>query len=102
MAVFLIAEIVEVLDERLYASYREQVDVTVGDAGGAYLARGGEIAVLEGAWQPRRIVLVEFDSTEAARKWWTGPNYRQLKASRQQSTRTNMIIVEGIRRAGER
>jgi uncharacterized protein (DUF1330 family) len=48
VAAFLIAEILEVRDERLYAKYREHVDVTVRNAGGAYLARGGEIATLEG------------------------------------------------------
>ena len=64
--------------------------------GGEYLARGGTIERLEGSWQPRRIVLVRFDSLDAARRWWSSEGYAELKAMRQASTDTNMIVVDGI------
>jgi uncharacterized protein (DUF1330 family) len=95
MAVYVIVEIADVLDEPAYAAYRTRVDSSVADAGGAYLARGGRVDVLEGAWQPNRIVLVRFDTAEAARSWWAGEAYAPFKAIRQRATKTNMILVEG-------
>jgi len=54
------------------------------------------VEVLEGTWQPKRVVVVRFDSAAAARSWWHDPEYSELKAMRQRSTITNMILVEGI------
>lgn len=96
MAAFLIIEVTEVHDERTYAQYRERVPSTLEADGGAYLVRGGQVEVLEGSWQPKRVVVVRFDSADAARHWWDDPRYSELKAMRQQSTTTNMILVEGI------
>src|SRR5579871_4760599 len=96
VAAFLIAEILEVRDENAYAGYRARVDATVTEAGGRYLARGGEIDVLEGQWHPKRVVVVKFDSVRAARDWWKGERYRELRAMRQQATRTNMILIQGV------
>jgi uncharacterized protein (DUF1330 family) len=96
---FVVVEILEVVDDKAYADYRARVDTTVAEAGGAYLARSNAIAVLEGTWRPQRFVIVEFPTTEAARNWWAGEPYRELKALRQRATRGNMILVEGNRRA---
>ena len=68
-------------------------------AGGTYLVRGGPIEVLEGNWHPNRIVVVRFDSAEAARKWWNSSEYAELKGMRQRSTTTSMILVEGLSNA---
>jgi uncharacterized protein (DUF1330 family) len=96
MAAYVIVEIAKVLDEGTYAAYRTRVDSSVADAGGAYLARGGRVDVLEGEWRPSRMVLVRFDTAEAARAWWSGPAYAPFKVMRQWATKTNMIVVEGV------
>lgn len=96
MAAFLIIEVTEVHDELTYARYRERVPSTLATDRGAYLVRGGQVEVLEGSWQPKRVVVVRFDSADAARSWWNDPVYSELKAMRQRSTTTNMILVEGI------
>lgn len=96
MAAFLIIEVTEVHDEQAYAQYRERVPSTLAAGGGAYLVRGGRVEVLEGSWQPKRVVVVRFDSADAAGSWWDDAGYSELKAMRQRSTTTNMILVEGI------
>jgi uncharacterized protein (DUF1330 family) len=96
---FVVVEIFEVVDDKTYADYRARVDTTVAQAGGTYLARSNGIEVLEGTWRPLRFVMVEFPTTEAARNWWAGEPYRELKALRQRATRANMILVEGSRHA---
>lgn len=102
MPAFLIAEISGVYDEAMYARYREQVSPSLAEAGGTYLVRGGRVEVLEGSWRPNRLVIVSFDSVEAARRWWDSPQYAELKTMRQHSTKTNMIIVEGINDANRK
>jgi uncharacterized protein (DUF1330 family) len=96
LAAFLIVEIAEVHDEEVYAKYRKAVSPNLIAAGGKYLVRGGQMDVLEGDWRPKRVVVVRFDSVEAARSWWKDPAYAELKAMRQRSTSTNMILVEGV------
>ena len=96
LAAFVIVEINGVCDEATYAWYREEVSANLADAGGQYLVRGGNVEVLEGNWRPGRVVVVRFDSVQAARDWWNSPAYAELKSMRQRSTNTNMIIVEGL------
>jgi uncharacterized protein (DUF1330 family) len=63
------------------------------------VVRGGDIEVLEGSSQPNRIVVVRFDSAEATRGWWKNSGNAELKAMRQRTTVTNMILVEGVANA---
>jgi uncharacterized protein (DUF1330 family) len=97
VAAYLIVNI-EVRDAGAYARYRAEVSETVRRAGGRYLVRGGDATVLEGEWQPKRLVVVEFPSVDAARAWWSSPEYATLKDVRQRSTHSEMIIVEGVER----
>lgn len=99
MSAYLIVDIAGIQDEQTYARYRQQVSPALSAAGGRYLARGGAIEVLEGDWQPKRIVLVRFDSAAAARGWWASKDYAALKHMRQASTTTNMIVVQGAAEA---
>src|SRR5262245_42415105 len=96
MAAYLIVDIAKIHDERVYARYRQDVSPGLVAAGGRYLARGGAVEVLEGSWRPGRLVLVRFDSAEAARRWWASSEYAELRQMRQDSTATNMILVEGV------
>ena len=96
MAAYLIVDVAQIRDESMYLRYRQQVSSGLCAAGGQYLARGGAIEVLEGDWQPTRVVLVRFNSTAAARSWWLSNDYASLKHMRQASTTTKMITVEGV------
>ena len=42
--------------------------------------RGGELAVLEGEWEPSRLVVLEFEDLEAAKRWYDSERYRQACA----------------------
>lgn len=95
MAAYLIAEI-SVEDPEAYSGYLERATPTFGPRGGRFLARGGATVTLEGDWDPERIVVLEFDSVEQARAWWSSPEYAEARALRQRSATTRMIIVEGV------
>lgn len=78
---YVIAEI-EITDPSLFEEYRTQVPATVQKYGGKFLARGGAVQSLEGGWQPKRLVVLEFSSVEQARRWYDSEEYRAPKALR--------------------
>jgi uncharacterized protein (DUF1330 family) len=52
--------------------------------------------VLEGTWQPSRLVILEFPSAKDARAWWSSREYAEAKALRQVCARTQMVLLEGL------
>lgn len=78
-----------------YAQYVEKVRPIVEKHGGRYLARGGKITPVAGAWKPERIVLIEFPSADHVKQWWTSSEYKAIAGLREQSTQARAIIVEG-------
>ena len=95
MAAYVIVNI-EVTDPVRYEEYKKLALATVTAHGGRYIARGGRAESLEGSWQPRRVVLLEFPSAQHAKTWWGSEAYKPAKALRQASARTEMMLVEGI------
>ena len=95
MAAYLIVDIT-VRDEKRYADYRARVTEQIQQYGGEYLVRGGRLERLEGDWQPSRVVVVKFESMAAAKKWWESEDYAELKAIRQATTDTKMVVVDGV------
>lgn len=94
MAGYVIAN-VDVKDQAGYEEYRKLVPATVAKYGGKYVVRGGAVEKLEGAWQPKRVVVLEFASVEQARRWYTSEEYRPAKALRLKAAVSDVIIVEG-------
>jgi uncharacterized protein (DUF1330 family) len=95
MSAYLIAD-VEVLDSAEYETYRQQVPATIAAFGGRYLVRGGALTVLEGTWSPKRCVILEFPSMAQLEAWYESPAYVPLRAIRERSTKSNLVMVEGL------
>jgi len=95
MSAYLIAD-VEVLDSAGYEEYRQQVPATIAAFGGKYLVRGGALTALEGDWSPKRCVVLEFPSLEKLKAWYDSPAYVPLRAVRQRTTKSKLVMVEGL------
>jgi uncharacterized protein (DUF1330 family) len=53
--------------------------------------------VLEGPWTvPQRLVIVEFDSVEQAKKFYDSPEYLAARAARKDAATMNLLVVEGL------
>ena len=87
---------VEVTDPAAFDEYRQQVPATIARYGGRYIVRGGQTQTLEGDWDPKRVVILEFPDRAAARAWWSSQEYAGAKALRQRCARTQLIIVDGV------
>jgi uncharacterized protein (DUF1330 family) len=54
------------------------------------------VVVLEGDWQPPRLVLLEFDDLEAARRWYASEAYQEAKKLREGAASFCAIAVQGV------
>jgi uncharacterized protein (DUF1330 family) len=87
---------VEIHDSAAYGEFMERVKPLVEEMGGIYLARGGAHEVLEGDWNPTRIVLFQFPDMDSARALFNSDAYAPLKELRQSCSTGNVVIVEGV------
>jgi uncharacterized protein (DUF1330 family) len=95
VAAYLIVQ-VEVSDPVRYEGYKKMVPPSIEKYGGRFLVRGGTTHTLEGAWTPKRFVMVEFPSVEQAKAWWASPEYAEARALRWATADSMMIVAEGI------
>ena len=75
--------------------YRRRNAELVPAHGGRFLVRGGDHEVLEGSWEPGRLVIMEFPDRAAARAWYDSPEYVELRKQRQANGETDLVLVEG-------
>ena len=85
---------IQVTDRTKFMQYAKGVQVTVNPFGGKYLCKWGVPEALEGEWDPRRIVIIEFPTSTQAKKWLDSEDYRPLKALRREASTARIALVE--------
>jgi uncharacterized protein (DUF1330 family) len=95
MAVYLIIN-VDVKDPSAYEQYKAKVPALTRKHGGEYLVRGGNYQVLEGDWQPSRLVLIRFPDKKSVEAFFSDPEYQPLKHLRRRVANTDIVMVEGV------
>lgn len=97
MAAYLIADVLpDDAEGYRNSGYLEAAVRTSAEHGGVYLARGGETTVLEGEWEPDRMVIIQFPSMDDLKAWYFGEEYREwAKVRRQYVPNSRMIALEG-------
>jgi uncharacterized protein (DUF1330 family) len=95
MTAYLIVE-TDVTDPEQYEQYKAASPGAVAAGGGRFLVRGGEMAVLEGDWTPKRLVVLEFEDLEAAKRFYESEQYQTAKQLREGAANFRMVAVEGL------
>jgi len=95
MTAYVILDIT-VNDPERYEDYKKLAPPAIEAYDGKYLARGGPMEILEGDWQPNRIVILEFESIEMAKNWINSPEYSEARALRHQTATSHAVVVEGL------
>ena len=85
---------VDITDPEAYAKYAAAGTKAIADHGGKALARGGRHEALEGTARARNVVL-EFESYEAAKRYYDSAQYQAAKALRAGAAHMEMVLVEG-------
>jgi len=94
---YYIAEVFSVSDQAQFDKYGDGVPKTVEKYGGHYLVTFGKTQSLEGE-QPKRIVVIAFNSVADALKWYNSPEYSAIRPIRLRSAKSRGFVVEGVAR----
>jgi uncharacterized protein (DUF1330 family) len=95
MPAYVIVE-TDIIDPEQYEKYKAASPDAVAAGGGRFLVRGGELTVLEGDWQPSRLVILEFEDLAAAQRWYESEVYQEAKQLREGAARLHMVAVQGV------
>tara|TARA_B100000700_G_C14309902_1_gene518800 strand:- start:123 stop:410 length:288 start_codon:yes stop_codon:yes gene_type:complete len=79
-----------------YEDYKKLAPPAISKYGGKYIARGGEKKILEGDWNPERVVILEFENINNAKKWINSPEYEVARKLRHKYASSNVIVVQGL------
>jgi uncharacterized protein (DUF1330 family) len=91
---YLVAD-VTVTNPGPYVEYQEKVPALVAKYGGKYLVRAGQMHTMEGDLSVKRMVIVEFESLDAARTFYESADYAPLLKVRKENTHSHLVFVEG-------
>ena len=94
MTAYVIVDI-NVTDPVGYEEYKKLAPTAVALYGGKYIARGGHTETLEGDWSPSRLVILQFESVEQAKKWLNSDEYSEARKMRHATAKSNMVVIEG-------
>ena len=75
MSAYIIAS-VTVTDPLQYEDYKKWSSAAMRSHGAEVCVRGGKVEVLEGDWQPGRLVVLKFPTFEAAKAFSASPEYK--------------------------
>ena len=82
-------------DQNKAKEYREKFGSALEKHGGKTLCAGPP-QVIEGNWNPARVVVLEFPSTAAFQDWYASPEYAAVLRLRQEGATTHAaVVVEG-------
>ena len=95
MPAYVITE-TDITDPEQYEQYKAASPAAIAAGGGRFLVRGGELVVLEGGWQPSRLVMLEFEDLEAAKRWYEPEIYQETKKLREGAANFRAIAVQGV------
>ena len=86
----------DINDPQQYERYKAASPDAVHSGGGSFLVRGGELAVLEGDWDPSRLVILEFPDLDGVKRWYDSPEYVEARKLREGAANLRMVAVQGL------
>jgi uncharacterized protein (DUF1330 family) len=94
MSAYVIANI-RITDAARYEEYKRLSTIAINAYGAQVCVRGGAVTVLEGDWQPDRVVVLKFASVERAKAFYDSPEYLAARQAREHAADMRMVVVAG-------
>ncbi|MEO6030492.1 MAG: DUF1330 domain-containing protein [Burkholderiaceae bacterium] len=86
---------VHVTNAEQYEDYKKLSSLAIRAYGAEVCVRGGTVQVLEGDWQPERVVVLKFAHAKDARAFYDSAEYTRARQARAGAAVTRMVVVEG-------
>ena len=87
---------VNVTDMEQYGEYMKLTPPILEEYGGKFVVRGGEKVTLEGPEVTDRMVVIKFDSVEAAKQMYNSDAYQAAIKVREGAAEASFVVVEGL------
>src|SRR5262249_40465239 len=78
-----------------YDAYRTAARELNRKYGARILTRPGTATGLEGNWQADALVIIEFESLEAAQRFYDSDEYKEVKKLREDAPPLTIVLVDG-------
>lgn len=78
-----------------FQEYINRIPEFISRHSGKYLIKGEVPTVLEGNWNPERVVVIEFPSREHVTQFFEDPDAQSLFQIRHNTTTSRLILVDG-------
>jgi uncharacterized protein (DUF1330 family) len=101
MTAYVLFDIREITDQETFELYKSQVLPTTQQYDGAYRVVSGAPRTLEGEWDPKFVVLIEFPSRERAEEWYDSDAYTSIRKLRQSSADSIGVMLSGVDETNE-
>jgi len=82
-------------DYNAFSEYIEKIPTHIKKHSGRYIVQGEVPTVVEGNWNPERVIVIEFPSRERANAFLHDPEAESLFALRHETTTSKVILVDG-------
>ena len=96
MAAYVIYNLTELVDENAMGEYVQKFQDMFGKYDGKVIAIAPDFDVLEGKWDAKRVVVIEFADMQALKRWHDADEYQPLIKLRQSAARGDMIALNGL------
>ncbi len=87
---------VSVTDPVRYEEYKKWSTDALKAHNAEICVRGGNTQVMEGDWQPERMVIAKFPSFEAAKAFYDSAEYLKARQAREGAAIMRLVVVEGL------
>ena len=84
-----------IIDAGAYEEFIEKIPAAIEANGGRVLMRTTNIEPFQGDWEPKRLVVIEFDSLAAARGFVNSAEYTALYDVRMRALKSRVVVAEG-------
>ena len=95
MPAYLISRL-KVLDPVRFEEYRRLSIPLANSYGARYLARSDAVSCLEGSYDGRRLVIIEFPSLAKLHAFYDSPEYRQARRWREGACEIDLWVIDGL------
>lgn len=95
MTAYMIVDL-DIHDAKGFEAYRDAVPPFIAKYGGTYLVRGGAHEVIEGDWQPHRMIVFRFPDRQSIRNMFADEDYEKIAEIRFRSAKSSIVAVDGI------
>lgn len=82
-------------DLERFSEYIEKIPEFIKKHSGRYVVQGVEPSVMEGDWEPQRVVVIEFPTSDHAKTFLKDPEAQELFKLRHSTTTSKLILVDG-------